>query len=92
MKFEGETKIEHTTILKPSATSAKSLAALTRFLAFNVLNLRSNSGITVSHCSPTSVSRMVSARFGEIVRSLRRLDNGFSIFCEREHEFHEMGN
>lgn len=32
------------------------------------------------HGSPTSVSRIVVASVGGIVRSVRRLDSGFSIF------------
>lgn len=68
-----------TTILSPSATSPKSLAALTRERAFSVSSRRSKSSISVIHDSPTSDSRMVEARLGEIVTSDSKLESGFSM-------------
>ena len=71
---------KHTTIRNPSVTSDKSRAALTRFRAFVEFNRCSKSGIAVNHVSSTSVSSIVVAREGEILKSESKLDNGFSIF------------
>lgn len=75
----------HTTILRPSATSVRSLAALTRFRVLNARSRRSKSSIAVNHDSPTSVSKMMVARDGGMHRSDKRLDKGLSIFCKRTH-------
>jgi hypothetical protein len=74
-----------TTILKPSATSLKSLAARTRPRTLSPSSRRSKSVITGIHGSPTSVSNIVVARFGGSVSSEMRLSNGFSIFYSRHH-------
>ena len=79
-----ETRTERTTIRKPSVTSDKSRAALTRFLELIVLRRDSNSGITDIHASSTSVSRMVVTSDGVMHRSARRLESGFSILCRAE--------
>lgn len=69
-----------TTMRRPSATSAISLAAFTRTLVFKESNLTSNSGIAVIHGSPTSVSRISVAKEGGIHRSAKRFESGLSIF------------
>jgi len=71
--------IKHTTILNPSATSPRSLAALTRDRAFVVSSLLSKSGIEVIQDSPTSESSMRVVSAGGNVMSVIRLDSGLSI-------------
>ena len=65
---------------RPSATSDKSRAALTRPRNFKASSRISNSGIASTHGSPTGVSRIRVASGGGIVRSTSKLDSGRSIF------------
>lgn len=65
---------------KPSATSPRSRAAFTRERHFNTWRCLSKSEMAEIHGSPTSVSKIVVASVGGIVRSVKRLDSGFSIF------------
>lgn len=67
------------TMRSPSATSPRSLAALTRDRTFRISNRRSRSVIVAIQGSPTSVSKIVTASDGGIARSDRRLESGFSI-------------
>jgi hypothetical protein len=68
-----------TTILSPSATSLRSLAAFTRERTRNVSKRCSKSPMADIHGSLTSVSRMRVASVGGIVTSDSRLESGFSI-------------
>jgi hypothetical protein len=70
---------KHTTIRNPSATSPRSLAALTRDRAFVVSSFFSKSGIAVIQGSPTSESSMRVVSAGDNVMSVMRFESGLSI-------------
>lgn len=81
MNLFGRHESKRTTILRPSVTSPRSRAALTRALALDEFNRLSSSSIASIQGSPTFESRIRVASEGETVMSDRRFERGLSIFC-----------